>query len=245
MQHLGFTRSKIRSHYTLHTPDAFVRAPLPGMQNCTAIVHISPHLGAKFTQYTAEMQAAGNLGQVPAGFSRFVYVHGGTVKLSVGSDTHTLDAGGYAYLPPELAHQVYAEDLAKLTVIEKPYITLDQVPVPPLVVGNVAEVQVGPLPGEDRIELRTLLPNSLAFDFAVNVMTYPTGVSLPFVEIHVMEHGLVMLQGEGIYLLHEDHHAVKAGDVIYMAPYCPQWFAASNGVSGYLIYKDVNRHPQG
>ncbi|GGJ38940.1 (S)-ureidoglycine aminohydrolase [Deinococcus roseus] len=243
MQRLGFTRSKIRSNYTLHTPDAFVRAPLPGMQNATAIVHISPHLGAKFTQYTAELQAGGRLGTLPAGFSRFVYVHGGEVKLTLGTDQRTLKSASYACFPPGLSHDLHSDEPARMTVIEKPYMPLGEIPPPPFVIGNAAEVLVKPLPGEDRIDLQTLLPDHPAFDFAVNVMTYPPGVTLPFVEIHVMEHGLVMLQGEGVYLLNEDHHAVKAGDVIYMAPYCPQWFTSSNGVSGYLIYKDVNRHP--
>ena len=40
-----------------------------------------------------------------------------------------------------------------------------------------------------------------AFDFAVNTMTFQPGATLPMVEIHVMEHGLLMLEGGGIYRL--------------------------------------------
>jgi len=37
---------------------------------------------------------------------------------------------------------------------------------------------------------------------------------------------------------------VTQGDVIYMAPYCPQWFGALGKTpSSYLLYKDWNRHP--
>ena len=36
---------------------------------------------------------------------------------------------------------------------------------------------------------------------------------------------------------------VKAGDFIWMAPYCPQWFGAiGKEPAKYLIYKDFNRH---
>jgi (S)-ureidoglycine aminohydrolase len=64
------------------------------------------------------------------------------------------------------------------------------------------------------------------------------------VEIHVMEHGLLMLNGEGTYKLGDHFYPVTAGDVIYMAPYCPQWFGALGVTpSSYLLYKDVNRHP--
>jgi hypothetical protein len=40
-----------------------------------------------------------------------------------------------------------------------------------------------------------------AFDFAVNTMTYQPGAALSMVEVHIMEHGLLMLEGGGIYRL--------------------------------------------
>lgn len=53
-----------------------------------------------------------------------------------------------------------------------------------------------------------------------------------------------MLEGQGIYRLAEEFMSVKAGDVIYMAPFVPQWYAALKpGRTRYLIYKDVNRDP--
>ena len=39
---LGHTRGSRRNDHFLLTPDTFVRAPLPGMRNATAIVHASP-----------------------------------------------------------------------------------------------------------------------------------------------------------------------------------------------------------
>jgi (S)-ureidoglycine aminohydrolase len=51
-----------------------------------------------------------------------------------------------------------------------------------------------------------------------------------------------MLEGQGIYRLDADWHPVQAGDVIWMAPYCPQWFAAIGPAPArYIYYKDVNR----
>jgi (S)-ureidoglycine aminohydrolase len=66
------------------------------------------------------------------------------------------------------------------------------------------------------------------------------------VETHVMEHGLLMLQGGGIYRLGDFWYPVAAGDFIWMGPYCPQWFGALGKTPAkYLIYKDWNRHPLG
>src|SRR5258708_36125849 len=91
MQHLGKTRSVRRDDHLLQTPDTFVRAPLPEMSKATAIVHIGPAGGARFTQYTAEFEAGGTL--EPASVQRFVYVLDGEVMAGGGS----LPGGGYAY----------------------------------------------------------------------------------------------------------------------------------------------------
>jgi (S)-ureidoglycine aminohydrolase len=55
-----------------------------------------------------------------------------------------------------------------------------------------------------------------------------------------------MLEGGGIYRLNDSWHSVTAGDFIWMAPWCPQWFGAIGKTPAkYLIYKDWNRHPLG
>jgi (S)-ureidoglycine aminohydrolase len=75
-------------------------------------------------------------------------------------------------------------------------------------------------------------------------MVYQPGAALSMVEMHVMEHGLIMLEGGGIYRLGDSWYPVTAGDFIWMGPWCPQWFGAIGKVSAkYLIYKDWNRHP--
>jgi (S)-ureidoglycine aminohydrolase len=76
---------------------------------------------------------------------------------------------------------------------------------------------------------------------AVNIFVYQPGTALPFVETHIMEHGLLMLAGTGICWLDVGWYPVQAGDVIWMAP---QWFAAiGDAPASYIYYKDVNRAP--
>jgi (S)-ureidoglycine aminohydrolase len=96
--------------------------------------------------------------------------------------------------------------------------------------------------GDDALQVRVLVPDNPAFDFAVNTMTFLPGASLPMVETHVMEHGLLMLAGSGIYRLGDYWYPVAEGDFIWMAPFCPQWFGALGKTPAkYLIYKDWNR----
>ena len=63
MHNLGETRSSQHANHLLLTPDTFVRAPLPGMKGCTAVVHAGPALGAAFTQYTAEFEVRRRTGR--------------------------------------------------------------------------------------------------------------------------------------------------------------------------------------
>ncbi len=236
MQQLGFTRSACRRDHLLLTADTFVRAPRPGMEKGTAIVHVSPAAGANFTQYTAELEPGGCLG--PSQGQRFVYVLDGEMSL----ESRTLGPDEYAYLPEGYDVPLRARDTVRAAVIEKRYVELNGVRLPSMFHGEESAVEAKPL-GDDRdLQVRTLLPADPSFDFAVNTMVYQPGAALPMVEIHVMEHGLLMLSGGGIYRLGDQWYPVTAGDFIWMAPYCPQWFGALGKVPAkYLIYKDWNR----
>jgi (S)-ureidoglycine aminohydrolase len=239
MHYLGQTRSAHRADHVLQTPDTFVRAPLPGMQNATAIVHTAPAMGAQFTQYTIEFEAGGLL--EPAATQRFIYVLDGELEVSGAR----LTRGDYAYLPPAQTVVISTKNAARAAIIEKPYRPLPGVPAPACFTGRENDVAAAPLMGDDALEVRALLPDNPSFDFAVNTMTYLPGATLPMVEIHVMEHGLLMLSGGGIYRLGDQWYPVAEGDFIWMAPFCPQWFGALGKTPAkYLIYKDWNRAPQ-
>ncbi len=238
MQQLGQTRSARRSDHILQTPDTFVRTPLPGMRGATAIVHVNPAAGARFMQYTAEFEPGGQLG--PAQSQRFVYGLEGTLAV----EGRSLGADEYVYLPTGNPAVISAPDKARAVVIEKPYLPLAGSAAPEILFGDESQVTPQPLMGDPWLKVRPLLPDEPAYDFAVNTMSYQPGAALSMVEIHVMEHGLLMLAGGGIYRLGEAWYAVTAGDFIWMAAYCPQWFGAIGKTPAkYLIYKDWNRHP--
>jgi (S)-ureidoglycine aminohydrolase len=236
---LGHTRSATRRDHLLQTPDTFVRAPLPGMRNGVAIVHISPAGGAKFVQYTAELAAGGSFG--PADDQRFLYVLDGQVQV----ERDLLNPGDFAYLPAQARANVHSSAPSRIAVIEKPYQTLPGHDAPGTLIGREDTASMTHLNGDEWLEVRSLVPDHPAFDFRVNTMTYQPGASLPMVEMHVMEHGLLMLEGAGIYRLGDCWYPVAAGDFIWMAPYCPQWFGAIGKTAAkYLIYKDWDRHPR-
>ncbi|MEM6328681.1 MAG: (S)-ureidoglycine aminohydrolase [Planctomycetota bacterium] len=242
----GVTRSRRTADYALITPDTFVPTPLPGWTDATAVVHIAPEIGARFTHYTAEMAAGSVSGGPGAGVSRFAFVAEGAVAFEDsppgGPAGQTLGTGEYFFLPPAEDRRFTAgQQGAKLIVFEKPYVPSGEGPAS-AVIGRAGDAPGEAFQGDADLLLQTLLPAEPAFDMAVNLFTYQPGARLPQVEVHVMEHGLIMLQGEGVYRLGDDWHPVQAGDIIWMASYCPQWFVAmGKQPAKYLYYKDVHR----
>ncbi len=242
MHNLGQTRSAHHRNHLLSTADTFVRAPLPGMRKVTAIVHISPALGAAFTEYTAEFESGGELGGTTA--QRFLYVLEGSISVEAERKRQDLDPRGYAYIPQGLSHRVAAKRASRVAVIEKNYQKFESAPAPGLIVSKEDAVKSQTLNDDKNLQVKCLLPDHPSFDFAVNTMTYQPGAALSMVEMHVMEHGLIMLEGGGIYRLGDAWYPVTAGDFIWMGPWCPQWFGAiGKKPAKYLIYKDWNRHP--
>ena len=239
---LGQTRSSQHGNHLLLTPDTFVRSPLPGMKGCTAVVHVGPALGAAFVQYTAEFEQGGELGETSA--QRFLYVMDGAVALELSGKRSELGVRGFAYIPQGEVHRVTASKISRVAVIEKEYQPLTPHPAPAPIVSTEDSIIAHALDDDHDLQVKCLLPDQFNFDFAVNMMVYQPGAALNQVEMHVMEHGLIMLEGGGIYRLGDSWYPVTAGDFIWMGPWCPQWFGAIGKVPAkYLIYKNWNRHP--
>jgi (S)-ureidoglycine aminohydrolase len=247
MDLFGSTRSHVARDHALICPDSFVPAPLPGWEKTQGVLLIAPQMGARFTQYLALMDAGGTVPPAAAGVERVCYVLDGSVVVRPPrTKEQVLTTGGYAYVPPDAELPLRARSAARLNIFEKRYEALHRLKPPKPMIGREEDVEGLPFQGDPDARLQALLPNEPAFDLAVNVFSYQPGAALPQVEVHVMEHGLLMLDGQGVYRLGDAWYPVRQGDVIWMAPYCPQWFVAMGKTPArYLYYKDVNRNPLG
>lgn len=246
MKHLGQTRSALHSSHAVITPETFVRTALSEWPGSAIVLHIAPVIGqgSRFVQFTAEMPADSVATPSSLGFQRFAFVLDGEVDAQVGAETRTLKASDYVYLPAGQDHTLTARTAARLAVFEKPYEAAQGVAVPEIFWGNERENPGYEFEGDDHLIARKLLPDDARHDFMVSTMSFAPGATLPYTEVHYMEHGLLMLEGEGLYKLQDTYYPVKTGDVIWMGAHCPQWYGAlGRNWSKYLLYKDMNRHP--
>ncbi|HEX4951933.1 MAG TPA: (S)-ureidoglycine aminohydrolase [Thermoanaerobaculia bacterium] len=239
----GHTRAHLGPRHALITPANHVASVLPGVHGATSVVLINEAMGAGFAQLLLTFEAGGGAAFPASGIETVGYVMAGGATLAVGPEERRLGPGGYFFAPAGEPWSLAGPTAGtRLTLFQKRYQPLAATPAPASVLGDAATVAGGPFLGDPAANLQVLLPDHPSFDLAVNLFTYQPGGHLPFVEVHVMEHGLVMLAGAGVYRLEDRWYPVQAGDVIWMAPYCAQWFVAmGKEPASYLYYKDVNR----
>ena len=246
MESSALTRSVVNTTHALISPDGYINSVVPGWTHCTVNIIISREMGARFTQtlVTCQPQAVltGRTQQVQA----FFYVVSGQITAAIDGHKKILAPGHYLYIPEWKEYELSAPaEGTQLLSFHKNYEPLEGASVPNTLFGNAADIPANEYLGDPALRLQVLLPDNLGFDMAVNIFTYDPGGHLPLVETHIMEHGLLYLQGQGIYRLDRDWYPVKKGDSIWMAPYCQQWFTAMGKEPAvYIYYKNVNRFPQ-
>ncbi|MEB7504401.1 bifunctional allantoicase/(S)-ureidoglycine aminohydrolase [Arthrobacter koreensis] len=227
-----------------------VASVLPEWQDTRAWILNRPVAGGAttFAQYLMEV-APGGGARTPEPqqhVESFVFVlDGGPLALTIDGERHELRPGGFAYLPPERVWEAANDggEPARFQWIRKAYEPLAG-HTPAVVVGHEREIEPVGMPGaENKWRTTRMLPvDDLAYDMHVNVVTFEPGASIPFAETHVMEHGIYVLEGKGVYRLNEDWVEVQEGDYLSLRAFCPQaCYAGGPSSFRYLLYKDVNR----
>ena len=167
----------------------------------------------------------------------------------MAGETYVLEPGGYAFVPPGAVWSAWARgaEAARFHWIRKAYEPVEGLGLPPVVVGNERDVKNMPMPDTDGrwTTTRFFDHDDMRMDMHVTIVNLLPGAEIPFTETHVMEHGLYVLEGKGVYKLNRDWVEVEAGDFMWLRAFCPQGcYAGGPGRFRYLLYKDVNRHPR-
>jgi (S)-ureidoglycine aminohydrolase len=241
----GATRNVLKTHYALLTPSGLVPSQLPGWEKAVCYTLISPALGARFSQLLITLEREGKCAGNTGANQYFIYVLEGAASVLLQAKKHRLEVGSYVYLPSGQDVQIASSTAAsRLLVFQKEYQPLPGVAKPAGFVSHERDVKSQPFRGNQGLRLQPLLPGHPSFDLAVNILTCAPGAALPVVEAPVMERGLMILCGQGLCRLEGDWHPVQAGDVLWAAPYCPQWFLAMGKTpASFICCQDANRDP--
>ncbi|MBP0484600.1 bifunctional allantoicase/(S)-ureidoglycine aminohydrolase [Sagittula salina] len=202
-----------------------------------------------FSQYIMEVQPGGgsDTPEPEAGAQGVLFVVDGEATLAVNGKTHVLTPGGYAYLPPSAQWTLHNHGEAALRFhwIRKAYEPAPGLDEPDVLILNENDIAPTPMPETNGAWATTRFvdPADLRHDMHVTIVTFEPGGVIPFLETHVMEHGLYVLEGKAVYKLNTDWVEVEAGDFMWLRAFCPQaCYAGGPGRFRYLLYKDVNRH---
>ncbi len=202
-----------------------------------------------FSQYIVEVSPGGGSAQPEPDpeAEGVLFVVSGEIMLTIAGKEHRLGHGGYAFLPPSCKWTMRNDSQAPATFhwIRKAYEAVPGIAVPEAFVTNEATIAPAAMPETQGrwATTRFVDPLDVRHDMHVNIVTFEPGAVIPFLETHVMEHGLYVLEGKAVYKLNRDWVEVEAGDFMWLRAFCPQaCYAGGPGRFRYLLYKDANRH---
>ena len=215
-----------------------IARPLSGFAGSFAqyIVEVSPNGGSTLPEPDKTAEAV-------------LFVVSGAIELTLNGELHRMEEGGYAFIPPadEWSVKNTSDTTATFHWIRKSYEAVEGIDLPVAFVTSDKAVAPISMPDTGDIWATTRFadPSDMRHDMHVNIVTFKPGGSIPFLETHVMEHGLYVLEGKAVYKLNNDWVEVEAGDFMWLRAFCPQaCYAGGPENFRYLFYKVVNRHPK-
>lgn len=228
-----------------------VTSVLPGWQGTRTWILARPLTGfaETFAQYAVEVAPGGGSDnpEPDTGAEAALLVASGAGRLTISGKAHDMTPGTYAYIPAGTDWAVVnlGNDPLQFHWIRKRYVVAPGMDAPAAFVTSDAATSDNPMPDTDKWSTKRFVdPANVAHDMHVNIVTFQPGGLIPFAETHVMEHGLYVLEGTAKYLLNKDWVDVGPGDFMWLRAFCPQaCIATGDRPFRYLLYKDVNRHP--
>lgn len=224
---------------------------LPGWTGMRMWVVARPMSGfaETFAQYIVELQPGGGSAapETDPAAQAALFVTKGSLSVTCNATTHELSEGGFAYLPAGADWSLHNTSDAPCGFhwIRKAWQPAPSVDRPDPIFTNEQVITPNTMPDTNGAwaTTRFMDPEDLRHDMHVTVVSFEPGGVIPFLETHVMEHGLFVLEGKAVYKLNNDWVEVEAGDFMWLRAFCPQaCYAGGPGRFRYLLYKDVNRH---
>ena len=202
-----------------------------------------------FSHYVVEAEPGGGSGDPepdPEAECVLFVTHGKSV-VELDGQPSKLTAGSYVYIAPgcRWTFRAFGQNPSVFHWIRKRYEPVAGLEPPQSFVTSESENAPVAMPDTDSrwSTIEFVDCADVRHDMQVNIVEFASGAVLPFLETHVMEHSLYVLEGKAAYRLNQDWVEVEAGDFMWLRAFCPQaCYAGGADRFRYLLYKDVNRH---
>ncbi len=203
-----------------------VTSVLPHWTGTRAWIIARPMTGFSetFAQYIVEVQPGGGSDR-PEPDERAeaaIFVVEGEMTVTLEGAQHALREGSFAFLPAGACWQVNNSSKApvKFHWVRKAFQAVDGLEPPPPIFSHEDEIALSAMPDTEGkwATTRFIDPEDVRYDMHLNIVTFEPGATIPFMETHVMEHGLYVLEGKAVYRLNEDWVEVQAGTSCGCAP---------------------------
>lgn len=223
--------------------------PFWDQTRCWIIARPLSGFAETFSQYIMEVAPGGgsDAPEPDEQAEAVLFVVSGELRVQLAGREQVLTPGGFAYLPPDCGWRARnaGGQPVRFHWIRKAYEAVKGIEVPEPLFLNERDITPIPMPDTNGawVTTRFVEHGDMRHDMHVTIVTLQPGAVIPFLETHVMEHGLYVLEGKGVYRLNRDWVEVEAGDFMWLRAFCPQaCYAGGPGPFRYLLYKDVNRH---
>ena len=242
------TRAVVRrGNFAIIPPTGLVNNTVPGIEGCRVSIIASPKMGASFVQYVIDVPKSCGTTRVFGNDPRiecFAYVVSGSAVFVCDGKSYDAPQGAYIYSPAGtgLEFRNDRDETAKLLLYKQVFVPLEGAALPKVCFGNVNDIAYREYDDMANVFIKDLLPVDVSFDMNMHILSFEPGACHPFVETHVQEHGMYILEGEGTYLLDDDWFLIRPEDYIWMGPFTAQ---AAYGIGRtnftYIYSKDCNR----
>jgi (S)-ureidoglycine aminohydrolase len=200
-----------------------------------------------FSQYIMEVQPGGGSDR-PEPEQRaegVLFVVDGDMTVELDGVVHPMRSGSFAFLPAGAKWTLWNKGTvaAKFHWVRKRFQVVEGLEPPPPLFTHEDNHPISPMPDTEGRwgTTRFIDASDVRYDMHVNIVTLEPGAVIPFMETHVMEHGLYVLEGRAVYRLNQDWVEVEAGDFMWLRAFCPQaCYAGGPGRS--VVAHHINGH---
>lgn len=242
------TRAIIKpGKFVVIPPEGLVNNVIPGIEGCKVSIIASPKYGASFVQYMVTAEPNGGTTKkfgTESNIETFMFIYEGHGSFKVDGKEYDAPEGAYIYAPAGVGIEFKntgAEQM-KAILYKQVFIPAEGVGETYVYYGNVNDIEYAYYDNMENVFIKDLLPVDKAFDMNMHILSFAPGGCHPFVETHVQEHGMYILEGEGVYLLDDEWKMIKKDDFVWFGAYCPQAaYGCGRTNFTYIYSKDCNR----